>query len=101
MTAQQRAAAILRLYLDLPDTPHRPRTADRQLARSLADQCVDLNLIHSAMLLACARRRSRPTDLPPLPPIRALAYFLPIIDELKQQPPLDPAYRSHLQRRLR
>jgi hypothetical protein len=28
----------------------------------------------------------RPADLPPLPPIRSLAYFQPVIDELLAQP---------------
>lgn len=100
MTAQQRAAEILRLYLSLPDTPDRPRPADRKLARTLADQNLDLAQLHSAMLLASARRRVRSPDLPPLTPIRALAYFLPVLDELQQQP-LDPGYCLYLQRMLR
>jgi hypothetical protein len=101
VTAQQRAAEILRLYLSLPDTPHRPRPADRKLARTLADQDLDLDLLHSAMLLASARRRRRSHHLPPLAPIRALAYFLPVLDELQQHPPLDPGYCLYLQRLLR
>jgi hypothetical protein len=101
MTSWQRAAEILRLYVRLPDTPDHPRPADRQLARRLAEQPLDLALIDSAMLLACARRRARPADLPALPPIRSLAYFLPILDELRQQPPLEPGYLQYLQGFLR
>jgi len=100
MTPKQRATEILHLYVSCPDTPGHPRPADRQLARVLADQNLDLTLLRSAMLLAAARRHVRPADLPPLAPIRSLAYFLPVLDELKQQPPLDPGYCRYLQRLL-
>ena len=39
------------------------------------------------MRLALGRRNARPPDADPLPPIRSLHYFLPVIDELPPGPP--------------
>ena len=39
------------------------------------------------MRLALARRNARPPDADPLPPIRSLHYFVPVIDELPPGPP--------------
>ena len=61
-------AAVLTLYLDLPDTPLRPSPLDQALARRLEQQAVPLPLVESAFLLATLRRLSRPSELPPLPP---------------------------------
>ena len=71
----------------------------RTLATQLFDQGVDLTLLESAFLLAIARRCSRHPDLPPPPPIRSLAYFLPVLEEIRQAPP-DPEYLRHLRLRL-
>lgn len=43
------------------------------------------DLVESALLLASLRRLLRDSDLPPLAPIRSLAYFHPVIVELQQQ----------------
>jgi hypothetical protein len=56
-------AAVLTLYLDLPDTPLRPSPLDQSLARQLDKQSVPLPLVESALLLATLRRFSRPSDL--------------------------------------
>lgn len=40
-------------------------------------------------MLASLRRLVRPADGPPLSPIRSLAYFQPVIDELLSHPALD------------
>jgi len=88
-------AAVLILYIDLPDTPLRPGPRDQWLARRLHEQGVPLSLVESALLLASLRRLIRPTGLPPLPPIRSLAYFQPVIDELQQQP-LPDGYLHYL-----
>ena len=80
--------AVLLLYLDLPDTPSRPSAADQSLARKLHRDAVPLPLVESALLLGSLRRIQRPSERPPLPRIRSLAYFLPVIDEMHQLPPL-------------
>jgi hypothetical protein len=93
-------AAVLKLYLDLPDTPLRPSPLDQSLACKLQQQAVPLPLVESALLLATLRRLCRSSDLPPLPKIRSLAYFLPVIEELQQQP-LPNGYLGYLRLKLR
>ena len=80
--------AVLLLYLDLPDTPSRPSAADQSLARKLHQDTVALPLVEAALLLGSLRRIERPSERPPLPRIRSLAYFLPVIAEMQQIPPL-------------
>jgi len=92
-------AAVLMLYVDLPDTPMRPSPQDQWLARRLHEQGIPLSLVESALLLATLRRLIRPTDLPPLPSIRSLAYFQPVITELQQQP-LPDGYLDYLRLKL-
>ena len=74
---------VLRSYLDLEDTPSRARPADRNLARSLYEKGVPLARVRTAVLVASGRRRDRPADAPKLGPIRSLAYFVPVINELE------------------
>ena len=42
-------AAVLTLYLDLPDTPLRPSPLDQSLASKLHQQAVPLALVESAL----------------------------------------------------
>lgn len=79
-------ATVVTHYADLPDTPLRPSLMDQSLARKLHSETVPLALVESALLLATLRRLNRASDLPPLPKIRSLAYFLPVIAELQQEP---------------
>ena len=80
--------AVLLLYLELPDTPSRPSPADQSLARKLHQDAVPLPLVEAALLLGSLRRLERPSERPPLPGIRSLAYFMPVIAEMQQIPPL-------------
>jgi hypothetical protein len=93
-------AAVLMLYLDLPDTPLRASAQDQGLARQLQEQGVPLALVESALLLGSLRRLFRSAHLPPLTPIRSLAYFQPVIMEL-QRNPLPDGYRDYLRLKLR
>jgi hypothetical protein len=67
-------AAVLILYVDLPETPLRASVQDQWQARRLRDRGVPLPVVEAALLLASLRRLLRPADVPPLPPIRSLAY---------------------------
>lgn len=92
--------AVLALYCGLPHTAaRRPSPSDRRLAAQLFDQGIALPTIEAAFLLAVARRSSRPPDLPPLPLVRSLAYFLPVIEELRLNPP-DLGYLTLLRARI-
>ena len=92
-------AAVLLLYAELPDTPLRPSPMDQSLAHKLHRDAVPLPLLESALLLGTLRRLTRPSDTPPLPKIRSLAYFLPVIEELRLQP-LPEGYVDYLRLKL-
>ncbi len=93
-------ASVLLLYVELPDTPLRASVQDQWQARRLHERGVPLRLVETALLLASLRRLVRPTDVPPLPPVRSLAYFLPVIDELLSHP-LPDNYLEYLRLKLR
>lgn len=92
-------AAVVALYGDLPDTPLRPSLTDQAVARKLCQDAVPLTVVESALLLATLRRLARSAELPALPKIRSLAYFLPVIVELQQQP-LPDGYLAYLRLKL-
>jgi hypothetical protein len=79
-------AAALKLYLQLPETPLKANANDRRTAEALYARGISLASIESALLLASIRRLSRSADLPQLSPIRSLAYFLPVIEEILFNP---------------
>lgn len=91
--------AVLTQYLGLPDTPHRASQHDQKVARQLFKQGVALDVIESALLLGSLRRRVRPEGALPLPPVRSLAYFLPVIAEVIDQP-LPTGYVDYLRHKL-
>jgi hypothetical protein len=93
-------ATVLILCVKLPETPLRASVQDQWQARRLRDRRVPLRVVESALLLASLRRMVRPADGPPLSPIRSLAYFQPIIDELLSHPPPDN-YLEYLRLKLR
>jgi hypothetical protein len=92
--------AVLTLYVDLPDTPLRASVPDQRQARTWYDRGVPLPVVETALLLACLRRTARPPDVPPLPRIRSLAYFQPVIDELLEHP-TPGGYLEYLRLKLR
>ena len=95
-SSQDDVQRLLDLYCGLPHTAaRRPSAADRRLATKLCNQAVAFDLIEAAFLLAITRRNRRDQQAPPLPPIRSLAYFLPLIEELRREPP-DPEYLRYL-----
>lgn len=87
---------VLSLYLGLPHVAaRRASRLDRELACTLFRRGITLDQIEAAMLLAHLRRAARPT---PLPPIRSLHYFAPIIDEVSREP-LPPSWLDYLRRK--
>jgi len=93
-------AAVLTIYLDLPDTPLRASVPDQRQARLWFDRGIPLEVVETALLLACLRRTVRPADLPPLPRIRSLAYFQPVMEELREHP-APGGYLQYLRLKLR
>jgi len=55
-------AAIVTLYVELPDTPLRASVSDQWLARRFHDDGVPLQVAETALLLGSLRRLIRPAD---------------------------------------
>jgi hypothetical protein len=94
--------AVLARYLWLPDTPSQSSRHDRRLAHVLHERGVPLVVVEAALLLAATRRALREPWLAPLPRVRSLHYYVPIVAELLENsraPDLD--YLTCLLRRLR
>ena len=91
--------AVLNLYGELPDTPSRTNPQDQRQARGWFDRGVPLTVVEAALLLASLRRIRLP-GAPPLPRIRSLAYFQPVIEELLENP-VPEGYVQYLRVKLR
>jgi hypothetical protein len=90
---------LLDVYRQTPGTTgdvHRP---DRLLAAQLHQRGVPLTVVENALALAAARRLLRPATAPPLAPVRSLAYFLPIIEEVLNLN-VSQDYFQHVRRRV-
>lgn len=90
---------LLNLYLSLPETPSQASQSDLRLAYSLYQRNIALEILEAALLLASVRRLFRDPALPPLPAIRSLHYFLPVISEIEASP-LPQGYIHYLRRKL-
>ncbi len=90
---------VLERYRTSPTTAGYVRRADRQLAAQLYRRAIPLDLVKASFILAATRRIFRPPQAPRLNPVRSLHYFLPVIEELLQEPP-DPDYIRCLEWKL-
>jgi hypothetical protein len=97
--AEEYAAAVSKLYLQLPETPSKASSNDRRTAEILCARGISLAAVESALLLASVRRLSRSPGMPPLSPIRSLAYFLPVIEEIRANPVPDD-YLRYLRKKV-
>jgi len=91
-------ARLLAQYQKLPGTLGRILLDDRRTVLALHNRGVPLDIVENAFVLATARRTFR-SDADRLEPIRALRYFLPVIQEIVEAPP-EPHYFAYLRRRL-
>lgn len=80
---QQYLNKVIELYLNLPETPLRCGRSDIELACRWYQEEISLSDLDAALLLATARRLSRPQSYSP---IRSLHYFQPIVDEVRREP---------------
>jgi hypothetical protein len=78
---------VLRLYRTTPTVLGRVRPADRVLARRLYDQRIPLYAIRNAFIIGAARRVLHNGFSTPMPPVRSLHYFAPILREVLDRPP--------------
>jgi hypothetical protein len=91
---------VLRAYRQTPTTMGTVRQADRAVAAELQGRGVSLCVVENAFILAAARRLMRAPGAPPLTPIRSLAYFLPVIEEVMEMR-ISPNYFLYLESKLR
>jgi len=90
---------VLEAYRKTPGTLGTVRRPDRVLAAQLYQRGISVSVIENAFVLAASRRLMRPTDAPPLGPIRSLAYFLPVIEEVLDMR-VSPEYFQYIRRKL-
>lgn len=90
---------VLEAYRKTPGTTGMVRRADGLLASQLYQRGISIQVIENALVLAAARRLMRPADAPPLGPIRSLAYFLPVIEEVRELR-VSPEYFEYVRRKL-
>ena len=91
---------MLTIYVDLPDTPLQASASDQWLARRLYDDRVPLHVGGDRFAPGIAAPLIRPADAPRLSAIRSLAYFRPVIDELRTHPAPEN-YLDYLRLKLR
>ena len=99
MEQREYVRRLLEAYRATPGTAGVVRRADRSFATQLHDRGVPLTTVENALILAAARRSTRPADAPPLGTIRSLAYFSPVIEEVLQLK-VGPEYFRHLRHKL-
>ncbi len=90
---------VLSAYRQTPGTTGTIRRPDLFLAAQLYARGVPLPTVENALVLAASRRLFRPTHALPLGTIRSLAYFLPVINEVRELA-VSPDYFRYLRRQI-
>ena len=96
LTQEQYVYQVLDVYRKKPGTMGTVRRADRLLAAQLYQRGLSVKVIENALVLAATRRLMRPVNAPHLGTIPSLAYFLPVIEELR----VSPEYFEYLRYKL-
>lgn len=99
LSQEEYVRQVLEAYRKTPGTMGTVRRADRLLAAQLYQRGLSVQVIENALVLAATRRLIRPTDRPPLGTIRSLAYFLPVIEEVRELR-VSPDYFDYLRYQL-
>ena len=90
---------VLSAYRSTPGTAGTVRRPDRLLAAKLYERSVPLAAVENALVLAAARRLTRPAGAPPLATVRSLAYFVPVIEEVSRLQ-VGPEYFRYLRQNV-
>ena len=98
MNRRDYLAALLRLYLEQPDTPDVPRRGDWAVAADPYRLGIPLETVAHAIRLATLRRLQRDPADPPLAPVRSLAYYRTALATLTPEE-LEPTYVDYIARR--
>jgi len=87
VNGERYVSVVLRLYRATPTVLGHVRQADRALAKRLYDQRIPLYAVRNALILGAARRVLHNGFSTPMPPVRSLSYFVPILREILDRPP--------------
>jgi hypothetical protein len=98
-TREEYIQKALAAYRSTPGTTGAVRRPDRSLAAQLHDRGVPLMIVENALVLAAARRLARSAGAPPLPAVRSLAYFVPVIEEVLSMR-VSPDYFRYLRQKI-
>ena len=99
LSQEEYVRQVLEAYRKTPGTMGTIRRADRMLAAQLYQRDLAVKVIENALVLAATRRMVRPADAPSLSPVRSLAYFLPVIEEVLELR-VSPDYFDYLRHKL-
>jgi hypothetical protein len=99
LSQEEYVRQVLQAYRKTPGTMGTVRRADRLLAAQLHQRGLSVKVIENALVLAATRRLIRPSDASPLGTIRSLAYFLPVIEEVREMR-VSPDYFEYLRHKL-
>jgi len=99
MDQREYVRRLLVVYRATPGTCGVVRRPDRLLASQLHERGVPLTVVENALALAALRRLVRPNGAMPLPVVRSLAYFLPVISEVLAAD-VSPDYYQHARNKL-
>lgn len=99
MDGREYVQRLLAAYRATPGTCGVIRGPDRVVATQLYERGVPVTAVENALALAAIRRMIRPDGAAPLPPVRSLAYFLPVIDEVLASD-VSPDYYQHVRNKL-
>jgi hypothetical protein len=97
VTAKQYRRSVAHLYTQFAS--NRLSRYDQRLVDELFAHNLTIDVVRSALILGSACRLSRDPKAGPLPRVRSLYYFRPLIDEILAQP-LAPRYIDYIQFRL-
>jgi len=98
VTRQQYLDQVIRIYLAAPGAPHKPTRRDWAIAAALYRLRVTISELEHSIRLANLRRLLSGPD--PLPPIRSLAYYRTVLQELTPDE-RDPDYVRYVRQRHR
>lgn len=98
MNRRRYLATLIRLYLAQPAAPTRASRQDWAVAQTLYHRGVPLDRLAHAIRLATLRRFVRAGQPPP--PVRCLAYYRDVLDQLTPEE-LEPHYVDYVEHRYR
>ena len=99
LTKEEYVEQVLQAYRHTPGTMGTVRRPDRLIAAQWYDRYIPLTAVENGLVLAVARRLYRPPGAPSLGTIRSLAYFAPVIEEVRRMH-VSPDYFQYLRAKI-